>query len=181
MRNIPIVLILLLSSTIVIAQKHSIYADVGYIPGISATYNYKVAKHFSAGAGVQGYMFPMPDDFENGFMPAVFADIRVNIMPAKKSQLFVFWDFGINLYNKEESYSRDSTNVFRSSNNNGFLVAMGFGYFRKMTKRGGGPYISLKLLSNWYMVWGYSILSEENYRSFASADIRPAICLGFKF
>lgn len=181
MKNIPILLIFVFSSALASAQTHNIYADVGVPPGVSVTYNYRLAKHFSVGAGVQGYKFPLPLESGSRFTPALYADIRINIMPSKKNQLFNFWDFGMNVYKQNISYYRDNTHVGLIPHNNGFYFGLGLGYFRRMTVRGGGPYLSVKVLSNWFNVRGYSIVSKEEDISLLSADIRLALCLGFKF
>lgn len=177
-------LIILLSVFIIhtsYAQKHTIYADVGYVPGISATYNYNLTKHFSGGIGLQGYKFAPSQNLESIFMPSIYADMRIKIRPSKKNQFFSFFDFGINFYQQDKSYRRDSTTISHYPHNNGFSFAMGLGYFRRMTKRGGGPYLSLKLLSNWYTIRGYSVVSEREEIGLLNINARPVVAIGFKF
>lgn len=178
-----LILLLLISflPMVTLAQKHSVYADVGLPAGVSATYNYNLAKHFNVGVGTQGYMTTTPGNDNLKFVPAIFADIRLLIMPTKKNQLFAFWDFGINFYRQEKNYLRDATSVYYYPHNNGFCFGMGFGYFRPMTKRDGGLYLSLKLYGNLSTVYGYSIVAPEDDTGLITGGADPAICLGFKF
>lgn len=163
------------------AQKHSIWADVGYVPGASVTYNYKFAKRFAAGAGLQGYNYYRTRADERSFTPALFADIRLNLAPARKNQFFSFIDLGINLYKRNKAYYRNTTSVYNIPHNNGFYSGFGLGYFRRMTKRNGGLYTSLKLMLNWHTVNVYSIISEEEDTKLLSANGGVVFSVGFKF
>jgi hypothetical protein len=50
-----------------------------------------------------------------------------------------------------------------------------------MTERGGGPYASLKLMGNWYTIYGYNIVSEDQNTGLSSMNGAFAFSLGFKF
>lgn len=163
------------------AQKHHVYADVGYTPGFSVTYNYNLAKRFGAGAGFQAYNINRTDASARKFTPTLYGDIRLNIRPEKNNQFFSFLDLGINIYKQDRSYSRDSTMIAHYSHNNGFNLGIGAGYLRRMTKRGGGLFVSLKATSNFHMLYGYSIIAEEENIGLLAADIAIVISLGFKF
>lgn len=173
------------------AQKHHLFADVGYTPGFSVTYNYKIAKHLGAGIGVQGYKFYRAYEDFRQFTPGVFGDIRLYIRPEKNNQFILFLDLGIDIYKQDKRYfhfynlnnryQRDSTVIYNIPHNNGFYTGLGFGYFRRMTKSGGGPYVSLKAVSNWFTLRGYSIVSEDNDIVLSSAGGAMALSLGFKF
>lgn len=179
--RLTLTLLFILSLQPVFAQKHSIYADAGYRPSISATYNYKLTQHLGVGIGIQAYSFTPTPNLSSIFMPSIFANLRVKMLTTKKNQLFTFLDFGINFYKQDKSYRRDSTTISHYPHNNGFNWGIGLGYFRLMTKRGGGPYLSLKLISNWYTLRGYSIVSERDEIGLLNIEARPIIALGFKF
>ena len=135
------------------AQKHYLYADVGlslaYLnPGLSATYNYKVGKHFGIGAGAQAYVFHATITNTHQFTPALFADARFLIRPKHKSQYFILADLGIDFYKHSEDYLRDGNYVYSAPKDNGTYFGLALGYFRRTTARGWGPYASLKLITN---------------------------------
>lgn len=163
------------------AQKHYAYADVGYTPGFSVTYNYSLAKRLGAGAGFQAYNMFRTDASTRKFTPTIYGDIRLNIRPEKNNQFFTFMDLGINIYKQDKSYTRDSTMIAHYPHNNGFNLGIGIGYLRRMTKRGGGLYISLKAMANIHTLYGYSIIAEEENIGLLAADIPLAISFGFKF
>lgn len=170
------------------AQKHTVYADVGIPIGVSATYNYKLTKNLGAGMGIQGIKFRhpgdhllLPEDITNRFTPAIYVDIRLTAWATKKNQLITFLDFGMNFYKQNKTYYRDDNTVFNVPHNNGFYTGLGLGYFRRMTKLGGGPYLSLKLVSNWFTVKEYNIVSTDQDRVLWALDLIPALSLGFKF
>jgi hypothetical protein len=185
MKHAFIALLVLFSAITTLAQKHNLFADVGTLRGFSATYNYRVAKHFGAGIGVQGYRFsPTELDYyydRKRFVPGVFADLRLNIRPLKRGQMFSFLDLGIDLYKQDKSYYRDSNYIFTIPHDNGFYIGFGFGYFRRVTKGGGGPYTSLKFVTNWYTSYFYDIVSPANDRIYPSADFGVALSLGYRF
>ena len=82
-------------------------------------------------------------------------------------------DFGVDIYN--------GTNATNTSerHNNGLYTALGFGYCYRMTKMGGGPYVSLRLISDTYKM-------SENYAGVGTEHVTSvngtgAITIGFKF
>jgi hypothetical protein len=165
-----------------IASKHNLFVDLGVpFPLFSATYNYKMVKWLGVGGGAQGYKIYRPGTNSKRTTLALFADIRFNMRPEKNNQFFSFLDLGINLYKQDPKYFRDSTTVYNIPHNNGFYSGLGFGYFRRMTERGGGPYASLKLMGNWYTIYGYNIVSEDQNTGLSSMNGAFAFSLGFKF
>jgi hypothetical protein len=116
------------------------------------------------------------------FVPAVFLDLRLYISPTRKNQLFTFLDLGINFYDLGgRTYGSSSTaTVYSMPSNNGFYTGFGFGYFRQVTKRGGGPYGSLKLVGNWTIIRGYDHVRERDI-GIADANGSPVVSVGFKF
>ncbi len=173
--------LLIFAYAITATGQYHLLGDIGYTPGVSITYNYELTKHLAAGIGLQSYMYPPTGDKSKKFTTGLYADLRINIRTTKKNQFFTFFNFGVNLYKQDKSYDRDSTHISHYPHNNGFCFNMGLGYFRKMTKRGGGPYLALKMVSNWYTIRGYSIISKEDEIGLLSVDARPVIALGFKF
>jgi hypothetical protein len=169
------------------AQKHTLYADAGVSfssgakPGFSLTYNYKFAKHFGVGIGVQGYDFaPTTLEFHQ-FIPAVFVDLRLLIRPVKENQFFSFLDLGIDFYDPSGKYNTSGNPVIAyTPQKNGFYSGLGAGYFRRMTKRGCGPYASLKTILNWNTMKGYDYSKGKNITT-SSADGTFVFSLGFRF
>jgi hypothetical protein len=185
MKYALIVLLVVSTSGTTLAQKHNLFADVGTAfnglsPGFSVTYSYKLFKRFGAGVGVQGYT--MSPTFTNirEFTPSVFADIRFYFRPEKKNQFFSLVDLGINFYEHNKNYYRKGNILYNTHGDNGFYAGLGFGYLRAITKRGSGPYTSLKILINGYKVDAYDLVSQEQRGSaFIGGNI--AFSLGFKF
>lgn len=162
-------------------QKHRVFADLSLPPGFSATYNYTVTKNFAFGFGLQGYANNPTFRYNIKFVPALFADIRLTAWATKKNQFISFMDMGINLYKQDKSYFRDSNDVIRIPHNNGFYAGLGLAYFRRMTKRGGGPYVALKLSMNFYSIKGYSLISDEREIGLINGGGDPILSVGFKF
>ena len=169
-----------------LAQKHSIYADVGItnvrlLPGGSVTYNYKLAGFLGAGAGFQVHnFFPTIAD-EHKYVPALYADLRFTAWAKRKNSFVSFLDFGWDMYKNDSEYYRDSISVGFVPYNNGFYNSLGLGYFHKVTKNGGGAYVTLKLMLNWYNYREYSILAEEYDRSLLATSGSIALSIGYKF
>ena len=185
MKYTLIALLIVLSPICTLAQKHNLLADVatplgGAFPGFSVTYNYNPAKWFSVGAGLQGYRFYPTSVNARKFVPAAYADIRFNIRAEKRNSFFSFMELGIDLYTLDENYYRNSTSISHVGNN-GFYSGLGFGYLHHATKRGGGPYASLKMILNWYTLNDYSVVSEEQDIELLSAHGTLALSVGFKF
>lgn len=181
MKYVLIALVVLLCPIGASAQQHSIYADLGYTPGFSATYNYKLAKRLGAGAGLHVYSIHRTWEYPVNFTPGLYGNIRLNIRPEKKGQLFLMLDVGMNLYKQDKSYHRESTYLFNTPRNNGVYTGLAFGYLRRMTKRGGGPYVSLKPILNWHTLRRYYITSEERDGPWLAASGNIVLCFGFKF
>jgi len=174
-------LLLLLLPVWLPAQQHSLYADLGVPAGLSATYNYKVTKNLGAGGGVQVQSFYLPFTDKARLIPAIFADVHLTAWATKRNRLISFLDLGINLHRQDQSYHRGSNLVYNIPHNNGFYSGLGLGYFRRITKRGGGAYLALKLGLNWYNFKEYSIVTDYEDRSTLSGTGRPALVIGFKF
>ena len=162
------------------AQKNNLFADVGIAPGLSVTYNYKFAKHIGLGIGLQGYNFIPTITNRNEFVPAVFADVRLNSRQRKKHFFFYFLDLGIDFYKSNDNYPRTSNIYDNVPKNNGFYTGLGSGYFRRMTKRGGGLYASLKIIGNIFNDHEYNIVAQ-NYRTSTMFYGTGVISIGFKF
>lgn len=142
------------------AQKHNLFADAGvsfsrFRLGSSATYNYKFNNWLGVGAGYQGYSFSPTITNSRSFIPAVYGDLRFYIRSRKENQFFSFLDLGINLYKRTDKYYIDRGTIYHVAHDNGFCTGVGFGYFRRVTKSGWGPYTSIKMISNSYKADAY--------------------------
>ncbi len=184
-RYILVALLVLFHCTDASAQKHVLYADVGvslsrFSPGLSATYNYKFARFMGIGIGVQGYPFYPTMTSPHQFVPAIFGDLRFTIRPRKMGQLFAFLDIGIDFYKHSDNYSRDGNIAYTVDKDNGTYTGLGCGYFRRLTKRGGGPYGSLKIISNGYKANAYNVVSHEQ-RTESWSRGSAAVSVGFRF
>ncbi len=163
------------------AQQHSVYADIGIPLGFSATYNYKLTKNLGAGGGLQAQSFYLPFSNNARLIPAIFADVHLTAWATKKNRFISFINLGVNLHKQDQSYQRDSTSVYNIPHNNGFYTGLGLGYFHRITKRGGGAYIVLKLVLNWHNLKEYSIVADSKDRSLIVASGTPLLAIGFKF
>lgn len=179
--TVLVVLSFLFISFKTLAQRNNLYADAGFNPGFSITYNYKLAKHFSVGGGIQGYNFHPTPSNSNQFVPAIFGDIRFNLRPAKKNQFFPFIDLGIDIYQQHVKYRSTDSIIYNQPHNNGFYTGYGIGYLRRMTKRGGGPYASIKLIFNWSEINGYNTVSKKHEVGVLDGDGAFIFSLGFRF
>lgn len=90
-------------------------------------------------------------------------------------------DLGINFYRQDKGYFRDSISVYNIPHNNGVNIGLGLGYMRVVTKRGGGPYASLKMGTNWYKMNRFSLLAVERDAPLWSAGVNLVFSIGFKF
>jgi hypothetical protein len=143
---------------------------------MSVTYNWKLVNNFGVGVGFQECSYDVSEsanDRKYQFTPGVFADLR-GYLPHKKSIFFLLGDFGVDIYN--------GTNATNSSerHNNGFYTALGIGYCYRMTKMGGGPFVSLRIISDTYRTSEYyaAIPGTEHV---TSVNGTGAITIGFKF
>lgn len=185
MKQFLIALFLLLTPFISSAQKHYLYTDIGLSLaygnlGFSATYNYKLSKHIGVGAGVQGYVFHPATTNPKQFTPAVYADARFLIRPARISQYFITWDMGWNFYKHNDDFARAGDHVYQVPQDNGFYLGLGLGYFRRLTSRGAGAYATLKMISNTCKEKQYT-LSGTELASVNTTDATLVISLGFRF
>jgi hypothetical protein len=182
--KILIALLIVINPIGTFAQKNSLFADAGLsldgiYPGCSITYNHNFTKRFSLGVGLQGYTFTLTATAHQ-FLPAVFADVRYNFLQRKKGALFLFLDLGSNFYPKNDYQFYDGYDVYDIHGNAGFYTGLGLGYFRCVTKRGWGPYASLKVISNAYYANDYNIIARKDEPAgWLYATL--AISVGFKF
>lgn len=182
-----LIAVFFLTSFTLSAQKHHAYADFGLVfngpnPGVSATYNYKLAKHLGAGIGIQGYGFSPTEIDAQRFIPAVYADVRLNIRPGKKNQFASFLDIGMNFFQSNQQYYRTSPyDVFRNKHNNGMYLGLGIAYLRRISPRGSGPYLSLKMISNSYTTNRYDPITLQQMAVWYNLSANFAASLGFRF
>lgn len=168
-------------------KKHHLLADIATpvanaFPGFSVTYSYDMFPYVNAGAGIQLYKVTPTAIQVETFVPAVYADIQFKIRPKKRNQFFAFLDMGINIYQLNNSYRyyRSSSYYVVIPHDNGFYLGTGFGYLRQMIRNGGGPYVSLKFLSNANKISGYDYAKQREI-GILDINIELAISLGFKF
>jgi hypothetical protein len=171
MKYALIALFIIINPVHILAQKNSLFADAGiafstHQPGVSATYNYKLGRWLAIGIGAQGYgLYPTIANIRQQFVPAVFADIRANIRARRVNQFFTFLDIGMDFYNHNseyiDKYIRKENTIYDVPKNNGVYTGFGIGYFRKMTKRGWGPYASFKIVMNYCNVNTYDTRFQE--------------------
>jgi hypothetical protein len=163
------------------AQKHRAFADVGYAPGFSATYNYSLVKYVGAGIGVQGYDCKLNIGSTSSFYSAVFADIRFNIRPQKRGQAFAFIDLGANFYQRSNYTYTDRTGLYRASGSSGLYTGWGVAYLRRITKRGSGIYLSYKIISNIYNADRLNPYTLQPIEKVTSFDATGILSVGFKY
>jgi len=161
-------------------QRSNLYADIGTAPGLSLTYNYKVLKHLGLGIGAQGYYFTPTISNNREFVPAVFGDLHLNFLMRKKHFFYYFLDLGINFYKANDDHSNYNALFDYVTQDNGFYEGVGLGYFRCVTKRGGGWYMSLKSILNLYKLNEYDFAAQQ-YSVGEHVRGTVAICAGFKF
>jgi hypothetical protein len=176
MKHALIIVLLVCNTLIGFAQKNNLFADVGTPLGFSVTYNYKLPKLPGLGIGIQGYNFSASGSSSAQFIPAVFADIRS--YHAKRKHLFFYLvDLGIDFY----AFDRIQT-PYKSitAPNDGIYLGFGLGYFRQLTKHGGGPYASLKFISNSTTTDEYDFATGKHAKVF-NLNGTFALSVGFKF
>jgi hypothetical protein len=148
------------------AQKHSVFTDAGisfsrFKPGVSVTYNYSLAPRFAVGIGAQIYHFHATKTNQDGYIPAVFADLRYLFRQQKKGRFFSFLDLGMNFYSHNDTYWRENNTIYRVQKDNGFYAGLGFGYNWLAKKHPWAPYTSLKFIGNWYKMEGYNLVAKQ--------------------
>ncbi len=169
------------------AQKHTGYADLGIVlnsphAGASVTYNYKPAKRIGVGIGAQGYLFDPTKTNNVRFVPAVYADARLSIRPAKSNQFFALMDIGMHFYKADISYYRSKgNNVFSNRHNNGVLFGLGVGYLRRLAPRGTGVYASLKLMTNNYTVNRHDPATLQQVSVWLNSDFNFVASVGIRY
>lgn len=176
-----------IASFVASAQKHTAYADLGIVlngprAAVSATYNYKLAKHLGVGIGAQGAVYA-PTDVNNAqFIPGVFADVRFNIRPTKNNQFFALLDAGMNFYKADMRYYRTNAyDVFSNRHNNGMLLGLGVGYLRRLAPRGTGVYASLKMMSNNYTTNRYDPATLQKMAVWYNSDFVFVASVGIRY
>lgn len=180
MRGIIITLLFIALAATAHAQHH-VYVDAGVpAPSFSATYNYRFSPYFGVGAGAQLNTTVPTNISGKALVPALFMDIRCNIRPLKANQFFTFLDLGASYYTEDNKYYTQGNYTYREPGGSGFLTGMGGGYMRRVTRRGGGIYTSLKLVLNWHRV---EVLDNTTARqtTIASGDGNFVLSLGYKF
>ncbi len=188
MRNIIAAALLAISPIWAAAQKNSLFADIGMSggvekPGVSATYNRQLAKHFGAGIGGQVYTYSVNNvtGFNNANQTtrSLFGDLR-GYLPINKSLFFLMTDLGMDFYKGSDIYIGPTGISSTVVHHNGFYTGFGIGYCYRMIKRGMGPYISVKIVSDTYKVPQYNPVSmaEDNTTNVNATSV---ISIGFKF
>ena len=168
-----VALLIAFNSIGALAQKTNLFADAGialsrFIPGASLTYNYNPVKVVGAGIGIQGYDFhaTMPT-FQ--FIPTIFGELRFNIRPEKSHNFFVFFDYGVNLYQHSNDHWTDGNLVYAVKSDNGAYTGGGIAYgwrarsfdSRYFDENDVRFYVSLKMISNGYSADAYNSVSHE--------------------
>jgi hypothetical protein len=166
-------------------QRHNLYIDAATplsygCPGGSLTYYYKNTHYLGIGLGVQGYSFRNEDYNLGQFVPAVFGDFRLVCRPLKKNQFFFALDLGANFY-KHGGSLHSHNRSYKLLSDYGFYWGHEFGYFRRMTKHGGGPYVMLKMITNSYKLQEYNPNTGQLGRETGSFDSITSLSFGFKF
>ena len=185
MKYALIALLILLDPLHTSAQKNYLYTDIGpslayFDPGFSATYNYNLIRYIGIGAGAQSYVFHPAATNTHCFTPAIFADMRFRIRPERISQYFVIVDLGLNFYKHNNDSVLEGSYRYSVPNNNGIYLGLGLGYFLRLTYRGWGPYVSVKLINNIYKRDELNIVTNES-SSLNSAGGTLIMSLGFRF
>jgi hypothetical protein len=161
-------------------SKHAVFTDAGIsfstsLPGISATYNYKLSPRLGVGVGAQAYYLTersIGSNIGNRLTPAIYADVR-GYYGRKKSIFLLFADVGMNLY----KYRSTSGNIRR--NNNSLYTGLGMAYHYRTSQRGAGPYVSLKMVYDAYITHEhYSVGPESKVMNIDATMVASA---GFKF
>lgn len=180
-----IVLSALLFSVTASAQKHACYADIGisgaqFDPGFSLTYNYMPAKFFGFGIGTQGnaYFPTMVDD--KRFVKDIYADVRLTAFAAKKNRVLTFFNLGLAMYNQPKGYGLHDNMLFTTNSTTGTYIGLGLGYFRAVTKKGWGPYLTVKMIGCASQADSYNLITGER-KSGGYARGTLILSLGFKF
>ncbi len=161
-----VVALLLVNTQNASAQKDALFADGGMslargLPGMSATYNYNVARFLGLGIGAQLYDYHATmTNFQ--FVPALFWDVRFTVRARKKNQYFLFVDAGANIYKHSSKAWKQGNTRYIVLDDNGSYTGLGVGYFRKNTERGRGRYVTLKFISNFYKASSYDLVSMQS-------------------
>lgn len=161
-------------------SKHSVFTDAGIsfstsLPGISATYNYRLSRRLGVGIGAQAYYLNehgVGSNMENRLTPAIYTDVR-GYYGQKKSMFLLFADVGMNLY----KYRGTAGNIRR--NNNSLYTGLGMGYHYRTSERGAGPYVSLKLVYDAYISHEHYSIGPES--KIMNIDATMVASAGFKF
>ncbi len=185
MKHALIALFVFINPLNISAQTHYLYADGGlslayFDPGFSATYNYNITRHIGIGAGAQLYAFHTTVTAPRQFTPALFADFRFRIRPRHISQYFILADLGMDFYKHNNDYSRSGNYVYTAPNDNGVYFGLGIGYFHRYTRRGWGPYASLKMITDFHKETELHITTgDQKSQSVGRGTL--VVSLGFRF
>lgn len=161
-----LVALFLVSTGKATAQKDALFVDGGMslargLPGVSATYNYNVARFLGLGIGAQLYDYHATMT-NSQFVPALFWDVRFTVRAKKKNQYFLFVDAGANIYKHTGETWKQGNTRYAVQDDNGSYTGLGVGYFRRHTERGRGRYVTLKFISNSYKARTYDLVSSES-------------------
>lgn len=160
---------------------HHVYADMGTKSTISLTYNYNVSRHWGWGAGVQRGKWDNGYAINQHYISSIFADMHFSMRPKKNNQFFSNLDFGMDLYKHDKRYYLDSVILYDFSGKSSLYTALGFGYMRRITKRGGGIYVSLRFVFDMYKVNIYSYIADDKNTTTKWANGNGILSIGFKF
>lgn len=189
MKYILIALIAVWCPVVASAQEedgpHFRYADVGisgakFYPGFSFTYNYRPVKFLGIGIGTQVHAFFPTITSPHQYIPAVFGDLRITIRPRKISQYFIFVDYGIALYKHSKNTHYQDDVVYYVPDDNGTYGSFGIGYFLRLTHRGGGAYVTLNTMFNYYKMTAYNVILQEETTEKAGRGT-TVLSFGFRF
>jgi hypothetical protein len=176
MKHTIVIILLITNSLCATAQKNNTFADVGindltHFPGVSVTYNRQLVKYFGIGIGAQEYNNELSGS--SLVTPTIYADLR-GYLPVHKSLFFMLADFGMDIY------SSDGTNIHEDPHNNGFYTGLGIGYCYRINKKGMGPYLSFKMISDSYTSKKYDPVTQQVYTG-TNNNGSLVIAVGFKF
>ncbi len=178
MKDILVGMLLVISPLLAQAQNNVIFEDIGTTGdgfGASATYNTKLFKHFGVGAGVQGYKtvtstYNLVNTYQ--FVPAIYADLR-GYLQVRKSLFFGMVDLGVDIYKVKNGANP------ADDHSNGFYTGLGVGYCCGITRRGSGPYMTIKLISDTYSTTYHTVTKGDGHST--NANGTSAISIGYKF
>lgn len=160
---------------------HHVFADLGYTPSVSLTYNYKTAKHWGVGIGAQGCYSHPTGAINSQVAKALYGEIRLYIRPEKNNQFFSFFDVGMDFYKgKNWFYWQEGSRIGYALKNHGVYTGLGLGYLRLM-KNSRGPFAAFKMIANWFSAYDYSTVNKQEHSRGVQGWGTLVIALGYKF